>query len=59
VGFWEGGAVTRLVPFVLLVALSAGCAGSSEFERCVQHSVEEGLDRAVVEQACREAGREE
>ena len=51
--------MTRLVPFVLLAALSAACAGTSEFERCVQHSVEEGLDRAVVEQACREAGRED
>ena len=51
--------MNRLVPLALLLALSSACAGTSEFEKCVQHSVDEGLDRAYVEQACREAGREE
>ena len=48
-----------LVPLGFLLALTTACAGTSEFEKCVQHSVDEGLDRAVVEQACRETGRED
>jgi len=47
----------RSVPLALLLTLATACAGASELDRCVQHSVDEGLDRAVVEQACREAGR--
>jgi hypothetical protein len=45
------------VAAVGLLVLLGGCAGSSPFERCVDHSVEEGLERSVAEQACREAGR--
>jgi hypothetical protein len=40
----------------LLVVLLPGCAGASSFEACVQHSVEEGVDRGVVERACLDAG---
>lgn len=46
-----------VVPVVVLLGLTtAGCAGQSAYERCVQHSVDEGVDRGVVEQACREVG---
>ena len=40
---------------LLLAAVLAvvGCSGVSELERCIDHSVEEGLDRAQVEAACR------
>jgi hypothetical protein len=39
---------------LLAVALAiAGCSGVSELERCIDHSVQEGLDRAQVEAACR------
>ena len=44
-----------LVVVLLAVAL-AGCAGESPLERCVSHSVEEGVARDVAERACREAG---
>lgn len=40
------------------VALVTGCAGVSAYESCVAHSVEEGVDRAQAETACREAGFE-
>jgi hypothetical protein len=44
-----------------LAALAlTGCAGASEFERCVDHSVEEGIARDVAEQGCERAvGRED
>jgi hypothetical protein len=35
--------------------LLTGCAGQSAFERCVEHSIEEGVDRAVAEQGCASA----
>ena len=41
------------LPVLLLVMALAGCGGVSELERCIDHSVEEGLDRAQVEAACR------
>jgi hypothetical protein len=36
-------------------ALLAGCAGSSELEQCVEHSVEEGIAADRAEQACEDA----
>jgi hypothetical protein len=42
---------------VLVVLLLTGCAGASELESCVQHSVDEGVARGAAEQACRDAGR--
>jgi hypothetical protein len=44
-----------LAAATLVLALSA--CGTSPAEACVQHSVEEGVDRGVAEQACRDAGR--
>lgn len=38
-----------------VVVIVTGCAGSSELERCVDHSVEEGVDRVVAQQACERA----
>lgn len=42
----------RLLLLAVVLAL-AGCGGVSELERCIDHSVEEGLDRSQVETACR------
>jgi hypothetical protein len=42
----------RAVPVALAGLLLAGCAGSSTFEQCVTHSVQEGVPRDVAEQAC-------
>jgi len=42
----------RLVALALAL-LTTGCGGVSELERCIDHSIEEGLDRAQVEAACR------
>lgn len=40
----------------LVLAALVACS-SSPLEACVRHSVEEGVDRRVAEQACRDAGR--
>lgn len=40
---------------LVTVGLLAGCAGSSSFEQCVEHSVEEGVDRERAETACDDA----
>lgn len=46
----------RRLPLVLSVLLAcAGCAGTSEFQRCVDHSVEEGVARDVAERSCERA----
>jgi hypothetical protein len=47
--------VARLLSALLLVTALAGCAGESAFDRCVAHSVEEGVDRPAAEQACEAA----
>ena len=39
---------------LLAVLLTAACAGADAFETCVQHSVEEGVERTAAETACRE-----
>ncbi len=37
----------------LAALLLTGCsAGASPLERCVEHSVEEGVDRAAAQSAC-------
>ncbi len=37
----------------LAALLLTGCsAGASELETCVEHSVEEGVDRATAQSAC-------
>jgi hypothetical protein len=41
-----------LVATVLLVGCSAG---TSPVEACVEHSVEEGIDRAAAQDACEES----
>lgn len=46
----------RCLVVALLAGGLAGCAGESPLERCVGHSVEEGVERGVAERACREAG---
>lgn len=47
--FWPGAALG------LTTGLLVGCAGSSAFEQCVEHSVEEGVDRDRAETACEDA----
>ena len=42
----------RVLALALVLTLG-GCGGVSELDRCIDHSVEEGLDRAQVEAACR------
>ena len=38
---------------VLVAVLLTGCsAGASPLETCVEHSVEEGVDRAAARDAC-------
>jgi hypothetical protein len=36
------------------LVLSACSAGTSPFESCVEHSVEEGVDRTAAEAACQD-----
>lgn len=38
-----------------VVALTACAAGTSAVEACIEHSVEEGVDRAAAEAACQDA----
>ena len=41
------------VRLVLAVLLLSGCsAGTSAYDACVEHSVEEGVDRAAAQEAC-------
>ena len=42
---------TRTALCVVLLALSA-CSGESPLERCVEHAVEEGGDRAQAREEC-------
>lgn len=44
----------RLLVALLLALAVTGCAGESPLDRCIAHSVEEGIDASVAEQACRE-----
>jgi hypothetical protein len=38
---------------LLAAALLTGCsAGTSAYDSCVEHSLEEGVDRAAAEDAC-------
>ena len=46
--------IGRLLAMSVLV-LCVGCAGTSEFQRCVDHSLEEGVDREAAEQGCERA----
>jgi hypothetical protein len=56
----DGGMPAVPLRVLLLAVLAApalsACAGGSPLEACVQHSVDEGVDRARAEQACRDAG---
>jgi hypothetical protein len=48
----------RAVPIALL--LLTGCAGQSAFDRCVDHSLQEGVRQDAAEQACEQAvGRDD
>lgn len=38
---------------LLVLALLTGCGGVDELQRCIDHSVEEGVDRQVAEDGCR------
>ena len=39
---------------LLVAVLLTGCsAGTSAYDSCVEHSVEEGVDRAAAEDACK------
>ena len=40
---------------VAVLALAAGCSGVDELQRCIDHSVEEGVSRERAEQGCRDA----
>ncbi|MFP5219119.1 MAG: hypothetical protein ACLGIG_05190 [Actinomycetes bacterium] len=49
----------RSAALALAAAALVGCAGTSSFEQCVQHSVGEGVERDRAEAACEDAvGRE-
>ncbi len=45
-------AVVRPPVVALLLALTGCSAGQSPVEACVEHSLEEGIDRAAAEAAC-------
>jgi hypothetical protein len=50
----------RLAPLLVVVLLIGGCAGTTPFQRCVDHSLQEGVPREQAEQACERAvGRQE
>ena len=38
-----------------VVVLAAGCSGVDELQRCIDHSVEEGVSVERAEQGCRAA----
>jgi hypothetical protein len=40
---------------VLGLVLLTGCSGVDELQRCIDHSVEEGVSRPVAEAGCRDA----
>ena len=40
---------------VIALVLVSGCSGVSEFQRCVDHSVEEGVSVERAEEGCRAA----
>ena len=49
-----------MLRLVLAALLVTGCAGQSAFERCVDHSVEEGIDVSRAEEGCEAAvGRDD
>ena len=47
--------LVRTALAVAALAAAAGCSGVSELQRCVDHSVEEGVTRDRAEQGCRDA----
>ena len=42
----------RILTLLLAVLAVSGCAGGSDLERCVQHSVEEGVAQEAARAAC-------
>ena len=40
---------------LLVLVLLTGCSGVDELQRCIDHSVEEGVDRQRAEEGCRAA----
>ena len=42
----------RLRLLLVAVVLTGCAAGTSAYDSCVEHSVEEGVDRAAAEDAC-------
>ena len=48
----------RLLLALAAAVLLTGCS-TSEYEACVDHSVEEGVERASAEQACGEVFEQE
>jgi hypothetical protein len=50
----------RLLALGLAALTLTACAGTSRFERCVDHAVEEGIAPDVAEQGCERAvGRQD
>jgi hypothetical protein len=47
--------MARLLLVVVAALLASGCAGQTAFERCVDHSVQEGVRQDAAEQACERA----
>jgi hypothetical protein len=51
--------MTSRAAAALCLVLLTGCSGVDELQRCIDHSVEEGVDRQVAENGCRDALRDE
>ena len=51
--------MTAPVRLALVAVLLTGCsAGTPAYDSCVDHSVEEGVDRAAAEAACDDVTRD-
>ena len=45
----------RTAALLSLTVLLTGCSGVDELQRCIDHSVEEGVSQERAEQGCRDA----
>lgn len=45
----------RTAGLLSLLVLLTGCSGVDELQRCIDHSVEEGVSQERAEQGCRDA----
>ena len=45
----------RTAALLSLLVLLTGCSGVDELQRCIDHSVEEGVTQELAEQGCRDA----